>query len=343
MGLFKTFSKKTKKDWVDKINLDLKGKSIDTLNIELTDQKMVSPFVHQDDISTDIRIPTSPHAQCILGFSIDVKKEQDANELILEALEGGASYLELTLQQEGEVNFSILLNDVLLELIDVRFILSNEKNVEAIRTYLVTHTLEEVVNKVIVVGPQEKEDKNTNYSLGLVNVDDPSTIITALRLGIDVLSKEGSLADSLVARILFGHNYVKNIATIRALRLLWANVCAAHEIPHTDCPLTIEGAILNKVVEEDQHDNMISFTQIAMSMISGGVDIIFLSPSDTKRTASGTSFTRRISRNIFQLMTMEAHMNVVSDPAAGSYLFDKITVDLAKEMWGRLIKESIDE
>jgi len=142
----------------------------------------------------------------------------------------------------------------------------------------------------------------------------------------------------LYLQLHLAHDYVQNICMIQAVRLLWANLLEAHELQLDDVPLVVICNVDTKTLSEDQHDNMISITQIAMSMISGGADVIMLPPSDTTTTSEGTMFTRRISRNIYNLMTMEAYMDRVTTPTAGSYLFDKVSADIAKKHWQQFIK-----
>ena len=49
-SLFKDFKKSSKKDWLTKVEKDLKGKPIENLNWKINEDLVVSPFAHPDDL-----------------------------------------------------------------------------------------------------------------------------------------------------------------------------------------------------------------------------------------------------------------------------------------------------
>lgn len=343
MKFFETFTPKSKTQWIEKIEEDLKGRDISELNIEMANGLVVSPFKHQDDITTDVLLPRSKGLECQLGISVKVHSEEEANAILIEALEGGSSFIELIIDRDERVDFDILLNGILMDLIASRFLIATEENKEALREYLIAHYLEAVINRVSLLSLNSSDKDGRLTSLGTCESSNYETLLSVLRKGTEILDADNSMGEEIYVRMNFGHNYIENITAVRTMRLLWANLCHAYGIEAGECALKIEGAISNNAIQEDQYDNMIAFTQIAMGMISGGVDVIYISPSDIHSQGNGTDFSRRISRNIYQLMTLEGHMNVVADPAAGSYLFDSISVDLAKEIWASLIKERSNE
>lgn len=343
MNLFETFTQKSKAEWIEKIEKDLKGRDISELNIEMANGLVVSPFKHQDDLTTDVRLPRSTGIECQLGISLKVDSEEEANALLIEALEGGSSFIELIIDRDERVDFDILLNGVLMDLIASRFLIATEENKEALREYLIAHYLEAMINQVSLLSLNSSDKDGRLTSVGTCESSNHETLLDVLRKGAEILDAENSMGEEIYVRMNFGHNYIQNITAIRTMRLLWANLCHAYNIEAGQFVLRIEGAISNTAIQEDQYDNMIAFTQIAMGMISGGVDVIYISPSDIYDQRDGTDFSRRISRNIYQLMTLEGQMNVVADPAAGSYLFDSVAVDRAKEIWASLIKERSNE
>ena len=49
MNLFEEFTPQTKADWLAKIEKDLKGKSIETLDWKISNDLVISAIAHQDD------------------------------------------------------------------------------------------------------------------------------------------------------------------------------------------------------------------------------------------------------------------------------------------------------
>lgn len=122
-----------------------------------------------------------------------------------------------------------------------------------------------------------------------------------------------------------GPDYLTNIAFIRAVRLC-ANLIVSHqpEIIGFQLGLIIAGD------ETDPNTAKIRSTAHAMAAMIGGADILMVRPSD----GSGkTAFERRIARNIHHLLTEESHLDMVADPAAGSYYIETLTDHLAQKIW----------
>jgi methylmalonyl-CoA mutase len=150
------------------------------------------------------------------------------------------------------------------------------------------------------------------------------------------LSGKGIAANELVDRVQFrveiGGAYFLNIAKLRALRVLLANVWKKYNLSGITFP-PIETEIRKETQTEDANTNMIRTTTQAMSAVLGGTDRLFLLPSDAFENKEGTSFSRRIARNVQHLLKMESHLDQVVDPAAGSYYLEHLTDLLARRAW----------
>lgn len=131
-----------------------------------------------------------------------------------------------------------------------------------------------------------------------------------------------------------GSTYYMEIAKLRAARLLFSRVIEAflgegHPAPHL-C-LVARTAEYNKAIY-DPHTNLLRATTEAMAAAIGGADAILVSPFDkTFRAPDDRSL--RLSRNIQLLLKHEAYLDKVTDPAAGSYLFESLTDSLARAAW----------
>ncbi|TXF87602.1 hypothetical protein FUA23_18045 [Neolewinella aurantiaca] len=87
------FPEVSKAEWLAKVEKDLKGKSLDSLDFEVSGETF-SPVHHRDDLATLPR-PVRTTSGCRLGVFIEVQDAVSANKLALEALNGGADYLYL--------------------------------------------------------------------------------------------------------------------------------------------------------------------------------------------------------------------------------------------------------
>ena len=145
-------------------------------------------------------------------------------------------------------------------------------------------------------------------------------------------SERQKAAESFFARVSAGPLYFPEIAKFRALRRLWKNLLGAYGLSD-DLHLYIhaETTPQNKTAT-DSHNNMLRVTSEAMSAVMGGVDSLTVVPYDAG-FQKPDDFSLRISRNVHHIISGEAHLNKVSDPAAGSYYIEKLTDQIAKEAW----------
>ena len=330
MKLFKEFQPVTKDQWLDKVTADLKGKKeIAELSQAEIGSEVISPFYHGDDVIDDIDIPISSLPETLLGNELTIIDPIKGNELIIEVLEGGVSFLYLKMKGKTP-DYNILFNGVLLDLIYVVVQVEEEESRRLCKGYVQNHYKKPLPHFSII-----------NEDFTFVHSDESieSALQHLLEKGRLSLS-QGVIENPFYFQLPLGHNYIENICAIQASRLLWANLLEAHGLGHDEHDLLILCFVPFDILSSDQHDNMISLAQIAMSMMSGGADIIMLPPSDVLKRKEGSEDTRRISRNIYNLMTMESHMNKVQSPSAGSYLFDKASSDLARRSWNHFIKKS---
>ena len=129
-----------------------------------------------------------------------------------------------------------------------------------------------------------------------------------------------------------GDSYFINIAKLRAFKLLWQQVLQAWDSSLTDLP-TIEIHLGLKSQTAEANYNKIKATTQAMSAVVGGVQRLYIYPSDISPQDNGSDFARRIAWTIQHLMQLESYMDRVKDPAAGSYYIESLTNRLAEDAW----------
>jgi len=87
--------------------------------------------------------------------------------------------------------------------------------------------------------------------------------------------------------------------------------------------LHVRTARLNKSIV-DPNTNMLRATTEAMSAAIGGADSLTIEPF---------GFEEHLALGIQRVLAEEAHLNVVADPAGGSYYIESLTNSLAREAW----------
>ena len=100
--------------------------------------------------------------------------------------------------------------------------------------------------------------------------------------------------------------------------------------------LVVSARFRADVYTDDLHTNMIAATTMAMSAVLGGADRLTVLPFDTGREEQSPypqAFSRRIARNVQQLLKLESGLAEVADPAAGSYYIEQLTRQLAEKAW----------
>lgn len=129
-------------------------------------------------------------------------------------------------------------------------------------------------------------------------------------------------------------DYFVEIAKLRALRILWNNILSGFGVLEP-APLEIIAHTAPESQDENQYTNMIRAGTQAMSAVLGGADRLYLLPANAAQPEGSDPFTRRIARNVHHLLHLEAHLGVVTDPAAGSWYIENLTNLLAEKAWER--------
>ncbi len=142
-------------------------------------------------------------------------------------------------------------------------------------------------------------------------------------------------------------NYFLEIAKFRAARLLWANIVSSYnpeclrecdnQGPDEECrcaakmKIHAETSSFNLTLF-DAHVNQLRTQTEAMSGALAGVDSLTVTPFD-KVYQTPDEFSERLARNQQLLLKEESHFDKVTDPAAGSYYIENLTVSIANQAW----------
>jgi methylmalonyl-CoA mutase len=163
-------------------------------------------------------------------------------------------------------------------------------------------------------------------------------IALVISAAVEYIERFGSIGISLTEfltgfefSLAVGTNYFMEIAKIRALRVLFYNVLKLYQeedFNPGEIRIHSESSVWTKTLY-DPYVNMLRNTTEAMSAVLGGCNSLSISAFDDTFSQS-TDFSKRISRNISNLLKEESYFDKVSDPAAGSYYIEELTDKLVE-------------
>jgi methylmalonyl-CoA mutase len=177
-------------------------------------------------------------------------------------------------------------------------------------------------------------------------------IAFVLAIGVEYLTRLTDLGLDgafLASRIRFnlgiGGNYFMELAKIRSVRMLWAQIVQAYNPKCSSIPACKNGECnccgkvhihsetsrWNKTIY-DPYVNLLRSQTEAMSAALGGADSISLLPFNSVYEQP-TDFSERIARNQQIILKEEAHFDKIADPAAGSYYIEMLTSALSEQAW----------
>ncbi|MCS6929216.1 MAG: methylmalonyl-CoA mutase family protein [Saprospiraceae bacterium] len=366
---FADFPPVSKAEWLERIAKDLKGKAVEDLYWQLSDELRIDPFAHPDDQPQ----PPLPLSEEVHHWSINEDVEQAnpqaANQQALEALAFGAESISFTLLDLGQL--STLTENIYLDYIELNF---SGQAVDAAPAAVLHNLGEEAQRRAIPTNRlrgalyydplARSRPVDWRYLSDLVayareafpgyrvlSVNGGSTYVgpaqvvqeltRLLQRGNEYLrqgAERGIDPAALAAQMQFclevGKSYYVEIARLRAFCLLWLNILQAWRIPLEYPVLDVRFA--PAAYTEELYTNMIRATTMAMSAVLGGARRLTVLPYDAGRehlAKSPQTFSRRIARNVQHLLKLESGFAELTDPVAGSYFLEKLTAQLATHAW----------
>ncbi len=365
-SLFKEFKKTSKKDWLAKVEKDLKGKPLENLDWQLNDDFVISPFAHADDFNEKYSplVGKRKTNSWEKGVRIKVSNHKTANQEALFLLEKGAEALCFEFKNNPlKKDLQVLLKHIELEWISTQFILPDdswkrvlqslvsvikEKKQDPAKVNFSFHfnhptniskkdfpslqkysTILAQSNLIGIFGAKYNSDKkDIDSNLALILRDINQYFEQWNEKGFDL--KE--LITQIQVSISLSDSYFLNIAKIRALKLLWKMLLKAWKQNH-NTPLTISAHLTESTQTKDENFNKIKATAQSMAAVIGGVNQLYIYPSYSVKKKSENLNQQRLGLNVQHLMELESHMTKVIDPSAGSFYIENLTDEIAERAW----------
>lgn len=167
------------------------------------------------------------------------------------------------------------------------------------------------------------------------------TLATAIAY-IDELMARGLTIDEAAAQIRFSitvsANFFMEIAKLRAIKMLWAQIIIAfggsEEAKKID--LFVKTSKFNKTYY-DPYVNILRTTTEAFSGVVGGINGMEVAPFDAV-VGESDELSRRIAGNIQVMLQSEFDLLQPVDPAGGSWYVESLTNEIAEAAWAELQK-----
>ena len=121
------------------------------------------------------------------------------------------------------------------------------------------------------------------------------------------------------------------IAKLRAARIVSARIRDAFGVGGVAIPIHAVTAY-RMMTRRDPWTNLIRVTAAGFAAAAGGADAITIRPV-TAALGRPTPFAQRVARNLQIMLQEESHLGRVADPAAGSFLHETLTRELAQQAW----------
>ncbi len=356
-SFYKDFSPISAKQWKQKIQADLRGADYnETLVWDSPDGIRIRPFYHRDEAGREYGdIPGFP-SQWTLAENITLKGHSNTASRIEDAVTRGAEALILNWEGEWPTREdwdNMAISETLkihLAVDSDRPSIFHDAQLLKGRDPELTFLNMDVIGNLARTGNWFKDmdsdfqalrQLNSRTSCSLLAVDTSlyqnagANRVQQLAYGLahaseylQLLSEDGAFnaGKPLVFKVSVNTDYFLEIAKLRALRILWAQLAADFNV-NTNCHILAVPTKRNKTLY-DYNVNMLRTTTECMSAALGGADTISNMPYDAL-FHDDNDFARRIATNQLLILKRESYFDPSVNVADGAYFIEEITADLS--------------
>lgn len=358
--LFGEFREISSKEWKQKIQVDLKGEDYnEQLVWDSPEGIKIKPFYHSEDVA-HLDLPKSQlNSSWGIGQIIYAGNPAMANNNALDALKRGAENIHFTVPKIN-IDPKELLNNIDLKTNAIYFNLQflSEMYCKSILEAAAYNPENIFLNIDIIGNLAGSGNWYTNLKKDHQVLDTILELNHSTTLSVDLSLYENAGANRvqqlayalahaneylnhlyssnktvlkstlLTFKVAIGGTYFFEIAKLRALRQLFANLANEYgAIPN--CHIVAVPTKRNKTLY-DYNNNMLRTTTECMSAILGGANTICNMSYDAI-FKKDNEFGSRIARNQLILLKEEAHFNKVGNAPDGSYYIENLTHQLASK------------
>lgn len=357
-NLFSEFKPISKEEWKQKVVEDLKGKDMEEL-IWHTEGLKIEPFYTEEDlVGTPLGSINRGHVSGRSWTNLEkiiAGNATNANQRALEALSQGADGIIFQLLDNEIPEFDKLLKNIVLESCAIYFE-SKEQSIIALQNYIEQHALTAknlnggIFCPFISIQKELTLEENPQFRRLFIPSSEGDIIqqlvgslqktVAVLDALTDIGVAPSTILKQLIIKFEIGSSYFREIAKLRACRILITALAKAYEAKDFDPGhFHIHAETSNaSQPDEDTYNNMLRNTTQSMSAILGGCNSLYVRPhTDLKEEER---FAKRIARNIPLILKEEASFDKVADPAAGSYYIENLTNLLVENAWEQFLENA---
>jgi methylmalonyl-CoA mutase len=367
------FPEAGKIDWLDQVRKELKGKEPSDLDWELNERIRLSPLYTPEEVPATAALRTDMGWEP--GSYVASDSADKMNAAALEELQGGAEALLFNLyHQVGVDEMAEILKDIDLKYISLHCALyfPDRDPAELFRDLIIylrragydlgtiqgsvdfdplfdwsDPPIQPLVRLVKFVseympGFRVLQVNGNAFNTGPERAD--AELALTISKGVEYLNMLDSHGvppeitnHHMQFSLSLSKSYYVDVAKLRALRILWANVLEGFQVEDVNLTKLAAHSGLDSLTS-DVNSNLLTLTTQAMAAVNGGANLVYLHPADVAAPGGQTPFGRRMARNIQQLMQLEAGLGEDPDPAAGSYYIEMLTQKLAESAWEQFVK-----
>lgn len=320
----KEFEAVSKNEWLVRVTKDLKGKPFSEIEWQLDTETTFQPLYTKEDIAgfdTGVLKNYNPDWQIGEVYNLS-DNYADVNRQLLQDLNHGLNAPVFNFEKvPSAADFNVLFNNISVKHIYLHLV-SDNKDVESnFLSYLKLENIKQDDVNVSFLSEANNVDARTYYK-GKSNVkQELSKAIEETKTLLENATDKKTLASNLSFVFYVDKSYLLSIAKLRAFKLKYTELLKGYGL-EPKLPF-IYAVFAPEAYGEDEQDNLINATSMAMSAVLGGAAHLIVRPTTEITTA------KRLARNIQLILKHESGLHQVADPANGSYYIEALTKELA--------------
>lgn len=342
-------------EWKKRISYDQKKISVDSLDWKVSERISVSPFQHRDSISDFSRRNGKFFSSGIpcLNLSPCSDKNDDIHEALLNGADG------VVIKVLDHFSFDKSLKNVIPNICHLSFESANPLGIyEEYYNWLTKHSIKKsnvsgyLFNSELSIKNIDRSElpfindllSTSNFLPGIrfiklsggVAGENPhevqlANICSELVYYIEKFSDKGFEIERIISSLFFqieiGNSFFLEIAKIRSLKFLSAIILKEYDLDKCTY-IPIHSTTMPKDVMEQISD----CTQ-TLSALLGGAHSVCSSVDEKNR------MTRRVSRNVLNILKEESYFDKTNNPIEGSYFIESITEQMIRSAWSLFLEK----
>ena len=313
--IYTEFDANNKTEWQEQATKDLKGVPLASIDWQLNNEITQAAYYTEEDLpNQDHSVLKSYNPDWQIGQDYFVDDFAESNKEILADLNHGLNAPSFHFKNTPSVNdLETLFEGVGVQYIYTHFADNDENLLKVWKEYLTKQKLE---NVPVYFGTNNVNATQFYKDTANIHQEIKATINVAKQI-LEKSENKAITAAEMHFTFYVDNSYLTNVAKLRAFKLLWVDLMKSNGLEEK-LPF-IKTEFASSAYGQDEHDNLINATSMAMSAVLGGANHLIVLPSNETKQA------KRLARNVQLILKHESGLHKVADPAQGSYYIENLT------------------